>query len=96
MHICNKIVRKFTFKCDFVENGLYSAMMQMTFSLPTAKVLFFSVGRKFRFGVMIKDASINNEVVTENDTKNVTKNVTKNFSVLTVYRLPFPFFCTSL
>ena len=28
--------------------------------------------------MVIKDASINDEVVTENDTKNVTKNVTKN------------------
>ena len=32
MHICNKIARKFTFKCDFVANGLYSAMMQPTHS----------------------------------------------------------------
>ena len=32
MHICNKIVRKFTFKCDFMANGLYSAMMQPTHS----------------------------------------------------------------
>mgnify|MGYP003293569738 CR=1 FL=1 len=32
MHICNKIVRKFTFKCDFVANGLHSAMMQPTHS----------------------------------------------------------------
>ena len=38
----------------------------------------FIVDRITVFGVMIKDASINDEVVTENDTKHVTKNVTKN------------------
>ena len=25
MHICNKIVRKFTFRCDFIANGLHYA-----------------------------------------------------------------------
>ena len=37
----------------------------------------FIIDRITVFGVVIKDASINDEVVTENDTKNVTKNVTR-------------------